>query len=94
MSETIARRLLVKGTVQGVFYRNWAVGAARELELSGWVRNLRGGEVEVLVMGKNDAVQSFINRCRSGPPAASVTSIEVFEAPHEALTSFEKRPTV
>lgn len=89
----IARRLLIKGRVQGVFYRNWAVGAARELQLTGWVRNLRSGDVEALVIGEEDAVQSFIERCRSGPPAASVTSVEAEVAPPEAVTSFEKKPT-
>lgn len=89
----VARRLLIKGRVQGVFYRNWSVGVARELELTGWVRNLRSGDVEIFAVGEEEAVQSLIDRCRSGPPAASVTSIDVTDAPNETLTSFEKRPT-
>ena len=89
----IARRLTVHGRVQGVFYRGWTVETARALGLNGWVRNLRTGEVEILACGEPDAVKTLIDRCRSGPPAASVTHIDVEEAEPERHASFEQRPT-
>jgi acylphosphatase len=90
-----ARRILVSGRVQGVFYRNWAITEARALGLRGWVRNLRSGDVEILALGPEEAIETFVGRCREGPPAAVVTGMRVEEAEEEeALTGFEKRPTV
>lgn len=90
----IARRLLVKGRVQGVFYRGWTVEEAQALGLKGWVRNLRSGEVEILAIGEADAIDRLVTRCRSGPPAAKVDDVIVEEADAEPLDGFETRPTV
>ena len=89
----IARRIIVSGRVQGVFYRGWTVETARELGLDGWVRNRRDGRVAILVRGGEQAVQALIERCRSGPPAASVDEISVEEAEAEPLQGFEQRPS-
>jgi len=91
---TIARHLLIKGHVQGVFYRAWTVGTARELGLAGWVRNLRRGDVEAVVQGDADAVARFIDLSWQGPPAARVEAIDVTDRAVETLASFEQRPTV
>lgn len=89
----ISRRIIVSGRVQGVFYRGWTVDAARSLGLAGWVRNLQSGDVEILAIGEEQAVQALIERCRSGPPAASVDEISVEEAEAEPLQGFEQRPS-
>jgi len=47
----IARSIFIEGHVQGVFFREWTVQRARELGLSGWVRNLRDGRVEIYAAG-------------------------------------------
>ena len=86
-----ARRFLVSGRVQGVFYRNWTVGEARALGLAGWVRNLRSGEVEILAIGPEQAIETLAERCRTGPPAAIVDHVRVEPAEEEGLTTFEKR---
>ena len=88
------RRIIVGGRVQGVFFRNWTVAEARALGLSGWVRNRRGGEVEILADGPAEAVDELAARCRSGPPAARVESVRVEEAEPEPLSGFSTRPTV
>ena len=90
----IGRRIIVRGRVQGVFFRNWTVGAARALGVAGWVRNRRSGDVEILAMGEADAIDALIERCRSGPPAASVDGLAVTDAEPESLEGFEKRPTL
>ena len=67
--------LLIKGKVQGVFYRGSAKEMADKLALTGWVKNTPEGHVEALVTGKESAVQQFIEWCKKGPPGARVTDI-------------------
>lgn len=73
------RRLLVSGRVQGVGYRRATVRAASALGVTGWVRNLADGRVEILVQGSDDAVARLIAWARQGPPAASVEGVLVEE---------------
>lgn len=88
-----ARRLLISGRVQGVFYRGWTVRQAEALGIFGWVRNLRDGRVEVLATGDEEALDELIRRCRQGPPAAEVRDIEISEAEPEPSHDFTQRPT-
>ena len=88
------RHLRVHGRVQGVWYRGWAVDAARALGLAGWVRNRRDGSVEMLLSGSNEAVAAMIARCREGPPAAIVDRVDVSESDDAAPAGFEARPTL
>jgi len=69
--------LLISGEVQGVFYRASAREQAVNLGLKGWVRNLDTGEVEAEVEGPEGVVEDFIRWCRKGPPAASVSEVQV-----------------
>jgi acylphosphatase len=72
-------RVRIEGHVQGVGYRYWVERTAGRLALSGWVRNRRDGSVEAVFSGAADKVADMIERCRQGPPAASVTSVSVTE---------------
>ncbi|MBX9588764.1 MAG: acylphosphatase [Hyphomonadaceae bacterium] len=86
-------RVRIAGRVQGVGYRYWTERVAGELELSGWVRNRRDGTVEAVFSGAPDDVAQMLERCRDGPAAAQVTSVDVA---HEALRpppGFAMRPT-
>lgn len=69
-------RLRIRGRVQGVGYREWAMRTAQSLGVDGWVRNRRDGSVEIMVAGEGDAVARFIEECRLGPPAAHVDAID------------------
>ena len=95
-SSTKTERVVIKGRVQGVFYRNWTVDNARELGLKGWVRNRRDGSVEALFSGTSDAVQEMEQRCRRGPRDAVVTGLEVFPCNEDddPGTGFQRKPTV
>lgn len=73
------RRYFVSGKVQGVGYRNFAVRVARELHLSGWVRNLADGRVEALASGPTARLNRFVTELRIGPPRAEVSDIEVYD---------------
>jgi len=91
---SLARRLVVHGKVQGVFYRGWAVETARSLALDGWVRNRRDGSVEMAIAGGEAAIDAMIARCRQGPPAARVTRIDVTDIDLEISAGFQSRPTL
>ena len=76
--------LVIKGEVQGVFYRASAREEALRLGLFGWVRNLPDGDVEAEVEGPDETVQDFVRWCRKGPPAAVVGDVEVERLAYKA----------
>ena len=67
----------VTGYVQGVFFRHSMAKRARDLGVSGWVRNLDDGRVEAVVEGEESDVEVVVEWCRSGPPHATVEQVEV-----------------
>ena len=73
---TVAKRILVSGRVQGVFYRDSCRQEAERLGLAGSARNLDDGRVEVIAEGDGDAVRRLIEWCRTGPSHADVDSVE------------------
>ena len=79
MSAWVARRCLVAGRVQGVFYRASTRQRATELGVTGHARNLADGRVEVLACGEPEAVRALCEWLWTGPPAAQVVSVEVAE---------------
>ncbi|MEI6946510.1 acylphosphatase [Paraflavisolibacter sp. H34] len=81
--------LIIKGKVQGVFYRAWAKEAAEQLGLTGWVKNTDEGNVEALVSGPDERVQQFTDACRQGPSRAQVTAIESQPVPDQAFACFQ-----
>jgi acylphosphatase len=87
----IARHVRVTGHVQGVFYRAWAQGQARELAVSGWIRNCPDGAVEAHLQGAQEAVERMIERMRSGPSNARVDDVDVEQAAAEPTGRFELR---
>ena len=89
-----AVRLIIRGRVQGVGYRAWTIEQARHLGLGGFVRNRSDGSVEALFAGSDDAVESMIEKCRSGPPGAFVQDVEISPASEDdAPHPFQARPT-
>jgi len=90
----IARRVVVRGRVQGVGFRYAMVDVASEAGVSGWVRNRRDGAVEALVQGDATAVDAIVAWCRRGPPAARVTGVDVEAAEADArIAGFTHSPT-
>jgi len=90
----VARRLRITGRVQGVGFRDWAVGIAEMLDLTGWVRNRNDGSVEALAVGEEIAVDDFVRRCHSGPGGAEVEAVEVEPAQGIVGEGFLQKPTV
>ena len=71
--------LLIKGKVQGVFYRASARNVAENLAITGWVKNTKEGDVEAVISGNDEKLLQFVNWCRQGPPAAAVSEVIVTE---------------
>jgi acylphosphatase len=69
--------VVVSGRVQGVGFRHAARRRARELGLSGWVRNLPDGRVEAVAEGPGEQVEEFLRFLGRGPEGARVTALEV-----------------
>jgi acylphosphatase len=80
--------LLIKGKVQGVFYRATAKDVAQELQLTGWVKNTKEGNVEIVVTGTNEKLQQFTEWCRQGPSKAEVTNVEITMEDEKAFDKF------
>jgi len=66
----------VHGRVQGVGVRYWVVEQAQRLDLTGWVRNLPGREVEVLAEGERVDLEQLLERLKDGPLMARVTDVD------------------
>jgi acylphosphatase len=81
----IARRCFVAGRVQGVFYRASARQRAQALGVMGHARNLADGRVEVLACGPPEAVDALCQWLWQGPPAASVTSVDIEDLPVDSV---------
>jgi acylphosphatase len=69
-------RVVVRGRVQGVFFRVETRDRARSLGLSGWVRNAPDGSVEAVFEGDRERIESMLAWCRRGPSLAQVDELE------------------
>jgi acylphosphatase len=92
MTEGITQRIVARGRVQGVWFREAMRQEAERVGVTGWVRNRLDGSVEAVVHGSPEAVAEIIAWARHGPEAAEVKSLEV-SAAHGTYERFEKRAT-
>lgn len=87
-----AVHLYVAGLVQGVGFRDFTRREARQLGVTGWVRNLPDGRVEIWAEGPESSVTAFLEQVRRGPRAARVTDVREEPAmPSGAYAGFEIR---
>jgi acylphosphatase len=87
----IRRRVLVSGRVQGVWFRDSCRAEAERLAVRGWVRNRPDGRVEAVFEGEPGSVLAMVAWCRSGPPLAAVTEVEVVDEDPAAEETFRVR---
>lgn len=87
------QRIFVSGRVQGVGYRDWVVRTAQRSGLTGYVRNLKDGRVEIFCAGEDEPLQALVEACREGPAMARVEHVESFPADDERHKGFTKRFT-
>ncbi len=69
--------IFVSGKVQGVFFRSSTRDKAKQLGLSGWVRNLEDGRVEAVFEGEKENIEKMVDWARKGPEYACVQDVEV-----------------
>ncbi len=79
----------VKGRVQGVFFRAATREQAQALNLTGWVRNLSDGRVEILACGEKENLEKLLSWLQHGPDMAQVTHCDSTEVPFENYTHFK-----
>ena len=91
MSDPIARRVVVTGRVQGVFFRDSARREARRLGVSGWACNRDDGKVELHLEGSGEAVAKLVAWCQDGPRHADVDAVEVSAAEPQGHGGFDIR---
>ena len=78
----------VSGQVQGVFFRATTQTTAKNLRLSGWVRNRNDGSVEIRAEGNRHQLEKLIEWCQDGPPYASVSEVKTEWVAHQGLKDF------
>lgn len=88
MSEKCCIHCVVTGRVQGVWFRAGTREQARHLGLSGWVRNLPEGQVEVLACGPRAEVTALHQWLHQGPSKAKVESVSLEELPWQEHADF------
>jgi acylphosphatase len=89
---TVTRQLRLYGRVQGVFFRESLSQKARELGLSGWVRNRMDGSLEAMLQGDEAAVSTAIEWASRGPERARVDKLEVSEGSGD-YADFQRLPS-
>jgi acylphosphatase len=91
VSDTVAKRVVVHGSVQGVFFRDTARRKAESRGVTGWVRNCSDGTVEALFEGDPEAVEAMVAFAREGPRGAQVERVDVSDAEPEGGGGFQIR---
>jgi acylphosphatase len=91
MSERTRAHVHVSGTVQGVYFRATTRDTAEEYGVDGWVQNLADGRVEAVFEGETDAVESMVEFCHTGSPAARVDDVAVEYEDPEGVEGFRIR---
>ena len=91
MSEQVRRRVVVRGSVQGVFFRDSCRSEASSRGVAGWVTNRPDGAVEAVFEGEPDAVAGMVDWCSQGPRSADVESVDESTEEPEGLSGFKIR---
>jgi len=84
----VRRRVVVRGRVQGVWFRDSTRERAYAHGVTGWVRNRPDGAVEAVFEGPPSGVESLVRFCETGPPQARVETIETSAEPPAGITGF------
>jgi acylphosphatase len=90
-AEAVRRRVIVRGYVQGVFFRDSTRREAQRRGVAGWVCNRADGAVEAVFEGASAEVDALVEFCRRGPRGADVADVEVISEAVGGLVGFDVR---
>jgi acylphosphatase len=91
VSGRVRRRVVARGRVQGVFFRDTVRRRAVAAGVDGWITNRADGAVEAVFEGLPDAVAELVELCRRGPGRAEVTGFECTAEEPQGMTGFAVR---
>ncbi len=74
-----AAKMIVKGTVQGVFFRQFVKEHADDLKLKGYVRNISTGDVEIVIEGEQESIDRFLGLIKKGPQHSHIRDVKIEE---------------
>jgi acylphosphatase len=78
----IRAHIFVSGLVQGVYFRANAASEANGLGITGWIKNLADGRVEIIIEGTQNKIDIFVSWCKKGPANANVQNFELDIVPY------------
>lgn len=84
-----AIHLIIKGKVQGVFFRVSAKKKADLFGVTGWVQNTKEGDVEIVAQGTEQQIKQFVEWCKQGPSRARVENVLTADAEEQPLKEFK-----
>jgi acylphosphatase len=85
-------KIIVEGRVQGVYFRYFTENKAKELGVSGCVKNRDDGRVEIIAQAEHITLEAFIRWCHKGPITARVDKVKISELEYdETLTTFSRQ---
>ena len=82
-------KIIISGTVQGVFFRKYIEEKANELKIRGFIRNLENGDLEVVAEGRDENVNELLGKCKQGPSQSDVKEVRKEELKHQGLKGFK-----
>ncbi len=83
--------LIIQGRVQGVFYRASAKQLAKEIGVTGWVKNTDEGDVEIVAAGTEEQLRKLVEWCKVGPTHAKVKEVVIEYLKEKSFKDFEIR---
>ncbi len=97
-TELVKIHLLFTGHVQNVGFRHFVKSSAKKLNISGWVRNLSSGQVEIVAVGKNQQISQFVNKIQTGTILSEIEKTSILSKEVISIdpfdSKFEKRETI
>lgn len=81
--------VVIKGRVQGVYFRASAKDVADEIGVTGWVKNTEEGDVEIMATGTREQLRKLVDWCKVGPRRAVVTEVAVTDQEETSFKAFD-----